>query len=47
MDYKAFFAALAALGYDRQVLIEVYKNNFDSLPQIARSIERLAPYAQP
>ncbi len=47
MDYNAFFSALAALGYDRQVLIEVYKNNFDSLDQIRRAAQRLAPYAQP
>lgn len=47
MNYDAFFAALAGLGYDRQVLIEVYKDNFQSLDDIRRSITRLKPYAQP
>ncbi len=47
MDYDAFFAALAELGYDRQVLIEVYKDNFSSLDQIRQAVARLAPYAQP
>lgn len=47
MDYGAFFGELARLGYDRQVLIEVYKDNFDSLERIRRAVEWLAPYAQP
>lgn len=47
MDYDAFFAILAKLGYDRQVLIEVYRDNFGSLDQIRQAVKRLAPYAQP
>lgn len=47
MDYDAFFGALKRLGYDRQVLIEVYKTNFSSTQQIRRAVERLLPYAQP
>ena len=42
MDYGAFFGELARLGYDRQVLIEVYKDNFDSLDRIRRAVEWLA-----
>lgn len=46
MEYDAFFTRLAELGYDRQVLIEVYKSNFDSVEQIRRAVAHLAPYAQ-
>lgn len=47
MDYGAFFTALARRGYDRQVLIEVYKDNFASLEDFRRAVARLAPYALP
>lgn len=38
MQYDALFDRLAALGYDEQVLIEVYDSDYESLEQIQRSL---------
>ncbi len=41
MQYDALFDHLVALGYDDQVLIEVYGSDYESLEQIRRSLRFL------
>lgn len=41
VDFEAFFSRLHALGYDRQVLIEVYRGDYQDTEQINRSLDYL------
>lgn len=41
MEYRPFFEYLRSIGYDAQVLIEVYASDFSELGQFTRAMETL------
>ena len=38
--YKEFFSECRKISYDGDVIIEIYKNNFDDVTELMRSAEK-------
>ena len=41
-NYKEFFSECRKISYDGDVIIEIYKNNFDDVTELMRSAEKLS-----
>lgn len=46
VDFTAFFDRLRALGYDRQVIVEVYRGDYEEPAQLARCLDFLQKKVQ-
>lgn len=43
-DYSSFFSECKRIGYDGDIIIEVYRTNFDDISELSESAERLSRF---